>query len=501
MGRVMVKVAGRMTRPSRPWGGWKIVLLMASTAIAVVSFFQVLGTPYLDRNWSLQVSLIAIVWFAVFLACSYGHFKTPYLFASAYALALILFHLGITIPLSFGWIDVAGWSSGSFAKWIERAGWYTVLSLACFGIGFALAMHRRGVRRGGQIADRDRLRWTLAIVHRDGIGLLLASVVFFGLAIASFGDLLKYSRVDFFRGVGDTRGLGVFLMVFPSSLVLLVIGAQTKVQKITSALAAFAGFILIMLSGYRTEALYPLLVGVVLWVKLGRRIPLVVAGSSVVAILFAISLIGILRSVSAYDQINSHSFETAAKHATIANSMITMGQTGGLLAHVLQLVPKHAPYRYGTTYLEALEGSLPNVMPKIAKSTRARLTEEAMTDSRVITRLAPHNWLTYELEPGKFYRGEGVGFTGIGEPYLNFGVTGVVVFFIVLGFLLGRLDGADLTGKPALLIFSGAMLWHLTLTVRDDFSNFIKPSIFILIILIIWRLFANVLMPIRSHEK
>ena len=89
--------------------------------------------------------------------------------------------------------------------------------------------------------------------------------------------------------------------------------------------------------------------------------------------------------------------------------------------------------------------------------------------------------------------GEGVGFTAIGEPYLNFGLPGVIAFFLALGYLLGRLDQVNLLERPGLLVFASAILWHLIQTVRDDFSNFIKPMLFTYVFLLCWRLMTRIL--------
>lgn len=470
------------------WSSWRKLLLAVCSLSALIACFLVLSPPQPDYHWSLKVSMASILCLGSFFILSWFLFKTPYLFTSAYLLALSLFHLGITVPESFGLMQVRGWQSGYLLKWLEQAGWYTVLALACIGAGFSLAISPSRLAKLHMPVDPITKRHALSLAFSDGVGLLLVSGVMFGLAIASFGNLLSYSRVEFFRGVGDTRGLGVFLMIFPSAITLLMIGAQTRFEKLFAWALFFLGTALIMLSGYRTSALYPMLIGAVVWVKVGRRIPWVYAATAVMVIVIAISAVGILRAHK-YQEMDVGRLESSVESASVDDTLKTLGQTGALLAHVLRLVPDIDPYRYGATYIQYVAASIPNVSTDMVESGRSAALRESRRDPKAIARSVPSDWLTYRLSPEKFALGEGVGFTGIGEPYLNFGLPGVIIFFLVLGYLLGSLDQINLLEHPELLIFSAAMLWHLVQTVRDNFGNFIKPVIFTYIILFVWRRF------------
>jgi oligosaccharide repeat unit polymerase len=482
-------------------GFWKMLLLVFSSIIAVVACYLVMQPPQLHADWSTEVSVVSLVYLGTFFVLSLLLFKTPYLFTGVYLLALSLFHLGITVPESLGLlqtvpessglIQVGNWRSGSLVKWLEQAGWYTVLALACIGIGFSLSVTPTRLRKMYQPMDPERKNQTLSLAFQNGIGLLLASGVMLGLAIASFGNLLSYSRVDFFRGTGDTRGLGVFLMTFPSAVTLVLIGARTRLQRLFAWLLFLFGFALIMLSGYRAAALYPMLIGAAVWVKVGRRIPMLYATIAGLILVMAISAIGILRTYR-YQEMDSKKLEHSVESSRVEDTFVTLGQTGGLLAHVLRLVPHTDPFRYGWTYVQYVQASIPNITGSINKSDRSIALRDSRTDPKAIARTPPSDWLTYRVLPEKFAVGEGVGFTGIGEPYLNFGLPGVVIFFVVLGYFLGRLDLSNLLEHPAMLVFSTAILWRLIQTVRDDFGNFIKPMVFIYIMLMLWRMVLRI---------
>ncbi|MHB8453964.1 MAG: O-antigen polysaccharide polymerase Wzy [Acidiferrobacterales bacterium] len=472
--------------------------------VIIFSIYQIMVPSEVDPNWSMGVSIACILWCGCYFFCSYGQFRTPYLFTSAYIVPLCIFHLGITVPYAFGWLKADDWSYGTLVPWLQRAGWYVALTLGSIGLGFALSLKRSNFRKDRFTVAPDVARHTSAIVFWDGLGLLAASAIFLAMAIYTFGNLLNYSRVDFFRGVGDTRGLGVFMMVFPASVILLVIGARSRFEKTIAVGTAIFAFIFFLLSGYRSAAFFPVLVGVVLWVKSGRKIPLSFAASAVFFVLIAIPAVGMLRAMGPYDKINKKDIETSVKHATIEDTFLELGQTAGLLAHVLRLIPAKEPYRYGTTYLHALRDSIPNIMPHMQQSERAEAEKKSLSDPGAINNMIPSDWLTYRLRPDKFAVGEGVGFTGIGEPYMNFGLPGVIVFFTLLGFILGKLDSANLRARPNLMVLATITVWPLLPLVRNDFGNFTKPVIFMLIILGIWRFSTSFITqrpPSRSGSR
>jgi oligosaccharide repeat unit polymerase len=465
------------------WGPAKLTLLLTSLIVVAYALVMISTAETAREGWALHVSLVSLIWLGVYVSCTWWQFRTPYLLTTCYVITLVLFHLGITIPEAFGIFGDAGTAPVLSSKRLELSGWCTVLALESLGVGFSIALKRHHFLIARHIVERQTANRALALLYSKGIGLLLASGIFLGLAIASFGNLLNYSRVDFFRGVGDTRGLGVFLMCFPSALVALVIGATTRTTRLFSAVIAGLGIVLILLSGYRSAATFPLLVGIVMWVKTGRRIPTIIAIGSLALILVAISATGILR-VYAYKDMNSDALAKSVQQATVQDALFNMGSTGGVLAEVIRLVPKVDPYRYGQSYLLCISSAIPNVLPGQSESPRARAKRRAITEGDVYTSLIPSDWLTYRLAPDKFAVGEGVGFTGIGEPYLNFGYPGIVAFFAALGFFFARIESAILIRRPWLLVFCCTMLWPLITTVRQDFGSFIQPASFVLYVIL-----------------
>ena len=158
-----------------------------------------------------------------------------------------------------------------------------------------------------------------------------------------------------------------------------------------------------------------------------------------------------------------------------------------MLAHVFRLVPDYDSYQYGNSYLIAFRNSIPNIGFSQSNSQRTEAIQNLRNDPDSIQKTIPSDWITYRLERDKYLRGEGLGFSAIGEPYLNFGIIGVVLYFLLLGMLLGKFDSTLINSSGSMLIFAGAMYWPFVQTVRNDFVNFVKPLVFIALILFIWR--------------
>lgn len=468
------------------------ILLVISLIMTVFNLVSISGDVTGGKQWSLVATLSCYIWLMVYLACSYMHHRTVYLYSSAYLICLFLFHMGLTIQHAFGVQFSGEWKVGKFTVWLELAAWYTALSLSSFGIGFALAplfiKNRRvpAVWAAAQQADVYRVgRWM-------SYGMLIASAIFFIMAIKSYGNLLSYSRADIFRSSADSRGFGVFMMVFPGAVWLYLLTAQTKKHYLIGFGLVLFSFALFMLSGYRSAALFSCLIGVISWVKTGRKLPTSLAVGAVIFVLMAISFVGVFRQLGTYGELDSSAIEKSLEETSIVGGLDSMGGTANGLAHVLKLVPDTDPHRWGSSYWRALADSIPNIGLNIdSQYSRQTIKDEVKADPSALNKMPPSDWLTFRILREQFDLGQGVGFTAIGEAYLNFGNVGVVVFFTLLGAGLCYLDSVNIVCRYKLFIFVTAMLWPLIRTVRNDAANFTKPAMFMLIILFAWWLFSR----------
>ncbi len=463
----------------------KLILLLVSAVVAVLSLLHSINEHGLDRDWPETITMVWAIWIAVYVGTTWRALGSPYLLSSGYLIALCMFHLGLPIPAAVGWFTIPDLTQGSDGFWLQQSAWCTLLALSSFGVGCALSIKTDPVPIQDLAQALSLRAESLATAYSAGIGLFAASLCFLAMLIAQVGNPLAYSRMDFFHAQGDMRGLALFLMTLPSAAVLLVIGSRTLVHYLVAGGVAVMSLAMLMLSGYRSAAMFPLLVGTILWTKTGRRIPVAVAGSMVGVILIAIPTISILRASGSYDSLSGDKVSESLAQADSTDAFVELGGTAAILGATLRFVPNSDPYRYGVTYLHALREAIPNLSFTARESDRDRFLKDGASREAMID-LAPSDWLTYKLEPMKFYNGEGVGFSAIAEPYLNLGYAGVTGVFGLLGFLLGRLDQKPLWAQPQWLVFCGAVFWPLVRTVRNDINNFTKPMVFLYLILGLW---------------
>ncbi len=467
------------------------ILLTVSTIISGYSITEITNEPAGDSGWYLSIVFCSTTWIFFYLIAAWRTFTHIYLFSTAYLIALIMFHLGLFYQCAIGSIKFpSSWEHGSFSPWLENAGWHTILALSAFGIGFAMSTYS-GKNHLKEI-DNQLVNRAKQIGHWSAIGLLIASVILFIFAIYSYGNILNYARHEIFSSRADSRGLGVFMMIFPGSVLLYFFSTSNSKQKLIGFSLALFAFMLFMFAGYRSTALFPSLVGVALWIKSGRKLPFPIMIGGIFLVLTLIAASGYLRTMGKYSELSFTDVSKALDEASIESSISEMGSSVKALASVLQLVPQKDEYRYGSSYVHSFIDAFPNIGVKInTEASREHSMQAKTTDPDALQQMRPADWLTYHIAPWHFSRGYGVGFSAIAEPYLNFGTAGVFFFFVGLGFGLGKLDGIPLFQNPRVFVFSASMLWFLVSTVRNDSSNLFKPCVFTLLILLAWWAFSK----------
>lgn len=463
------------------------IFLIISLGFSGYAIVRILNDSFntTDR-WCFSIALCSIFWVISYILAVLVIFKSIYLFSTAYLIALILFHLGLIYQCMIGYVRVQFlWNNRALIPWLESAGWHVILALSAFGIGFSVSVMTG--KRYPKYCDAQKVLRTKKNAHWSAIGLVVASIIFFLFALKSYGNLLDYARHEIFASRADSRGFGAFMMIFPGSVLVYFFSATTGGQKrIGIFLAAFA-FLVFMAAGYRSAALFPLLIGSVLWVKSGRRLPIWVLAGGVAVVLTVIATSGYLRTMGKYSELGLDDVSRAFNESRMESSISEMGASINVLASVLQLVPSVDPYRYGSSYVHSVIDAIPNITPNInTEKSREFFEEKSILDPRSIQKMRPADWITYRIAPWHFKKGYGVGFSAIAEAYLNFSTVGVLIIFMFIGYVLGRLDTIPLFQNSYIFMFSTAMLWPLVRTVRNDSSNFFKPMIFTLCILMIW---------------
>lgn len=470
----------------RPSSMWINLLGIASALIAIVCGAQLMLSSSLSESWPAQISAILVLWGLLYTVATRKIFGTIYLFGSAYLFALCIFHLGQVMYHGLGVEYFKHYTSGSFAIMLQRASWASLMAAACFGLGTALSVRRRPPRALDLPPDvlASNRQKTLGAAYWIGVGFLAASVVGLGLTFITVGNIFAYSRTEYFGGLGDTRGFGLFILAAPSAAVLMVVGARKRSHRFLAyfTAAVIAAFLLML--GYRSSALFSGLVGAVVWVKVGRKIPVTAAIIAILVVVTAIPTVRVLRQMGAAEDISRERLREAYNAASSKETILEIGGTNGILAHVLDWVPDDEPHWYGSSYLWAVRNAIPNVGMEISQADKSRLGESLES----LRSGSPSRWFIFKTNRWKFDNGQGSGFSAVAESYLNFGWAGVVVFFVGMGFVLGRLDQVDLKTHPKTLIFSGGLLWPLVKTVRNTFGVFLQPLGLMLVVIAIWKI-------------
>lgn len=471
-------------------GGSLASLLMGSASVlfALVSLANLLGDQSGNASWPYLVLVATIAWLLVYVPCAYRKFKSMYLFSNAYLLTILVFHFSHIVMYVLGVEQMNYLVEGTMSIWYERASWYVSLAIACFGIGMALS---RDATAGTDATNSTAIERTRRVGRWAGWGLLCASIVALGMLVVSVGNIFQYSRMDIYGGIGDSRGLGFLLIVLPSALLLLICTANTFASRLLSFSIAGACMLVILFLGERSAVLFPGLVAVIVWRKMGGRVPLRYLLPGLAVVLLVIPAIRELRTVGPYSQIGLEDVSESFRETQAREVFLELGSMHGLLANVILWVPESDSYRYGMTYVRAMRAAVPNLGLAIRRSDREQI-REAGNLADAMARLAPSDWYIFRVNRWIFDRGGGAGFSSVAEAYLNFGTAGVGIIFALTGMLFGKFDSVVLREHPGWLIAASVMCWPLLKIVRNDFETLVKPVSLILFTLAIWWLASRI---------
>jgi hypothetical protein len=223
--------------------------------------------------------------------------------------------------------------------------------------------------------------------------------------------------------------------------------------------------------GFRGPALIACLIVYTLALKKGTKFPRWFPWLASACLLVAIPIMGAVRNQPLNDRSVDRSLNILDAPAEMGQSLRPLIETEALIGP--------ADYRYGKTYWLALRGIVPN----LALRWEAPSTE-------LVDDLPPSHWITAVVEPWTFKNYGGIGFSAVAEPYMNFGLIGVISYFLLLGFSLIRLEQSSIRNSYALASW-GLILGPLLWTTRNDFSNFFRPAIWGLLCLGIVRLYSG----------
>jgi oligosaccharide repeat unit polymerase len=382
--------------------------------------------------------------------------------------ALAVFHVGMIAPVAAGLDDAPAWLLALPEEVIAASLLAVILAFAAFGIGLVLGWKRTDTRPPSltPIADAPR---TPSALHGGGLvaALLAAGASLVNLSAIGFDRFFESSYGYEIYAATDSRMLQMsFFWMLPTAALISFAGAR-RGRESKRALALVGTTVALLLwAGDRGGAISLLAGTGVAWTATRGPVPRKIATFAALSVLVLVPTVATLRQLPR-NALSISSIGEAIEEASPLSALTEMGASLRPLAETMQIVPSLEPYRYGRSYLAAVTRVAPNLG-----------LSRADDDFSDADELAPDLWITYTVAPWTFAAYGGLGYSGVAEPYLNFGVLGIVGYFLALGFVLGRVD-LRLAQVPSrrVLAVTAVVFMSFLLTVRNDIQNFVRPAI------------------------
>jgi hypothetical protein len=390
-----------------------------------------------------------------------------------YLSILGLFHLGLILPWALGIYDIS--RTPFFNPYgLSHAIALIDYSIVAFHIGIIVALSRKKhtflfSKSGTDTEDKN--------VYVGGCILLSAGISLFIVGLIGLDPLgyfrLTYSETYRLRAESDPRLFGSGMTVAFIGLSIAAAGASRRRFRVVSIIGA-VWLVSLMYLGFRGPTVIAALIVYVIARKKGLRISPLASLAAATLLLVILPLLHESRELP----LNERLAHISLNDFNILDAPAEMGMSVRPLVETVDLLGPN-DFRLGRTYWIAIKGIVPNL---------ALRWEASSTTSDVD--LPPNHWITALVDPWTYKNNGGMGFSAIAEPYMNFGIPGVIVYFFVLSFFLIYLEQISIRNAYALAAWAlilGPLLW----TTRNDFTNFFRPAVWGLLTLAAVKLFAE----------
>jgi hypothetical protein len=441
--------------------------LWSCVAVVAIWRFQIGQNDASAALTAAVVLLTSLMFSKIVLGLSFDTAPMLYLALSG------LFHLGVVVPWALGIYDISH-TPGFSPHGLSRALGLITYSIVVYQVGLFVAL--RGGKyqwiatpEGGQKLENSGIFAAGSLLFLAGAAMFVIGVI--QLESISYGRL-TYSETFRLRAESDPRFFGTGVIVAFIGLCLTAAGAPRRLMRVTYVYVGLWLSALFYL-GFRCPALTGALLVYIVALKKGIRFPKWGPWAAVGLLLVTVPIVRIVRE----EPLDLQSLGTSLREINLLDGPAEVGSAIRPLAETIDIIGP-GTYRYGRTYLAAIRGIFPNLA----------LRWEAPTTGSVDD-LPPDHWITAIVDPWSYKNHEGIGFSGIAEPYMNFGIAGVVVFFFVLAVLLVRLDQVSIRtpyGLASWALVIGPLLW----TTRNDFAEFFRP--------VVWGLLCLASIPVFS---
>jgi oligosaccharide repeat unit polymerase len=367
-------------------------------------------------------------------------------------IAMLLFYFGRAFLIAwFGIVPLNGydpWRTGGL-PWVER-GYLT--SLLCVA-GALAGIHLAGIRRMTRVdveAPGDPAFESAATLFAIG-SLVMVAV---GVAIAGpstvFGFYDQWYAAK--HGSVDQRFIDMGIPFAQASAVALIASTARSARRrriVAFLLFAFVCFVALA-KGDRTSVIaFGVGAGWVFTQRVARvRWPIVAAlGIGAMALM---PIIGEYRvSKTLVDTKRSGTAEL------VSRTVGEMGQSASAIVYTEKLVPAKQGHIYGASFLLAAY----EIIPNLGLSKRWRTENWPLSWN-------PSYWLAWTLDPNYAAGGGGFGFSMAAEWYYNFGIVGVWLGGVLVGFFVARARN-NASSSPLALVWSATLFAAASIWVRN----------------------------------
>jgi len=373
--------------------------------------------------------------------------------------AFLVFYFGMPFARFLGaHIAYDAWSIPAPVN-LSRGFGVALLTMTSFIAGIYL--HGIDDRRNSQRpawATSVFVGWAGLIVFVIGAASMLVGFVRAGPAVilGMYGDIYASKAV----GV-DFRLFDVGL-IFTKAGVIGLFAAHPPRRIIWLSIAITAAFLIVVISarlGDRGGLISFALAVTWVYAQRIRRIPVWMLAVAAVFVIFLIP------GIKEYRETRSLADTLRLNPVQAASSTLFEAGTSVLTyAYTLDLIPSEKSYGWGISYLRSFLDLVPNLGLTPGKS----FLPDVLASS-------PSLWLTARINPAKYQQGGGYGYSVGSEWYFNFGMPGVLLGMIFMGYLLCFFRKKQQNG-PLWLVWSALFYSMLELIVRNIIGAPLKAA-------------------------
>lgn len=383
---------------------------------------------------------------------------------------LYYFSMPIVVAMQPVYVNYDVWHlSGGVPPQLDRGFVVALLTLVAFLLGFHIAGLRNfNLRIQTRNADGSLFFPGLVLTY-GGLGMIFLGVVVVGPSII-FGAYGEMARAANIGGFDPRIVMGGGLFAAGGSLALLAAYDGSRHSLVVAAVGA-AGVCAFMLGTGDRGGLsaFAFAAGWVFTVQI-RRIS---KWTAVLPFVGAMLLMPMIKEYRDYK-----TTEESQQMSVSELSLAILSEMGGAFqtfCYTIEHVPRDKGYDYGLSYVQAGLHTVPNFG---LKSGTKFLLDPLKHD--------PSRWMVWRISPEKHAFGGGYGHAIGAEWYFNFGIPGVCLGMIAVGYLTARFRNA--AGRGGMMLVWCALYYQmLILLVRNSMGMPLKLAIWPLVGILVFR--------------